>query len=290
MLPHPAKFWIKYYLSKRLHNYETIQGLMVGHGLGGVEHEDLLSIDQALVFPQDFRPTELSHRASQLFLRREGIYHAWHRDPAMDAAIRILGTNRLRQLVETLILSILKPEQAVRKLGQVTGRALPEEVYLRYRHFFWNPTDMSGMDWGRFIQARNAAHKEWLQLAVDARGPGGVQLLLWKTGMSGMRNVEAGRIFADLRNIAYMSALQIAMQAPSVDHAKMLSLYTRSAKTSQDVLSTSAAGVKDIVESFQSFQLRLKEEPPIQMQQLTGGNLSLADDSDGSDDEFDPDY
>ena len=279
MRDHPSKYWIKFLLSRKKHAHEVIEGMLTALELGGADTDYIKSVDDELDFPDPFFPSNLKHRPSQAFLRREGIYEAWHGTKAFQEAFDILSTVELRHLVETFILSPLRSEHAVKKIKSKTGFIISVKAYELYQHYFWNKALLSGAAWGQFIIERDQAHMEWLQLAVNAKGAQGAQMILWKTGSSGRLHVESGRMFKDIRDISFMCIQQIAHRYPTPDHAKMLLDYARVCKMSQEQLDASANATEDIVQSFNSFRMRREELPKTSIQQLTGGNFSEAEDT-----------
>jgi len=285
--PHPATYWAKFYLSRRTHSPEQIQGLLQVNDLGGLSVEEIEAINDEMVYPIPYRPHVPTHGASQRFLRKEGVYDAWRDGPDMRQAKQVLESNALRQAVETFILSPVKPEQAVRKIQQKLESYISVRAYDLYRHYFWNSDLLTGLEWGDFIQTRDAANRQLLQLAVDSRGANGAQLLLWKMGMGGLRQMEANRGFTDARNISFMMIQQIAMLEPSRHHSEMWLNYIRAAKMCQEAVDASGSAVQDVVESFNSFRLRHEESNTPSIKELTGGNYSPAENAEDGEDGMD---
>jgi len=289
VISHPAIFWAKFYLSRRSHTYDGVAQLLSVIGLAGLNTPELEQIDKAMNYPTPFTPKNLRDRPSQTFLRYERIYDAWHQGEDMRKALAVLNTAKLRDLVETYILSPIKPEQAVRKINRLFPEAnLTVRAYDLFQHFFWNREGMGGSEWGKFVGDRDASNKEWLQLAVDVRGPGGVQALLWKTNTGPLKGIEANKAFTDVRNIAYMCIQQIGMQTPSKYHSEMMLNYARAMKLAQEGIDASSDAVRDVVQAFGSFKMRHAELTTPSVQQLTGGNFSEAEG--GSDTEGVLDY
>jgi hypothetical protein len=245
--------------------------------LPGFTEGDLLSLESKMNFPGVFRPHVSSHSASQAFLRREGVWEAWARTGPMEEALAILRSSKLRQIVETLLLSPVKSEPAVRKINNEEGVSLSIKAYELFKHYFWNTNLMSGADWGVFLNTRQSTHDEWLQLALESRDASGVQLLLWKTGYGGLQQIEANKGFSEARDAAFMLLRQIFMQTPSKNHADMMLSYVRVAKLAQEGVDSSAAAVQDVVESFNAFRLRNVETKAPSVVQLTQGNYSPAE-------------
>jgi hypothetical protein len=277
----PAKYWIRFLLSRQKHTVSSIEAMLAAIQLGGIDADYIRGIKASMQIPRDFQPTNLQHRPSQRFLRNEGIYEAWHRPPIFTEAFDILGNSELRALVETYILSPLRPHQALIKIEQCTGVKLRKKVYLLFEHYWWNRGLLSGADWGDYIIRRDVAHHEWLQLAVNATGASGAQMLMWKTGALPRLQLEAGRIFKDMRNIAYMCFMQRAYDPPSLEHSKSLLNYARTATAAQQQVDASQHAMADVVEHFNQFRMKREKVQTPAVQQLTGGNYSTAEDAVG---------
>ena len=277
MQPHPATYWAKFYLSRRSHSFEQIAGLMQLNDLEGLTIEELGAIRDTMGFPVPYRPQVKTHVPSQRFLRSEGVYDAWCNGPDMQMAKKVLESSALRQAVETFILSPVKPEQAIRKIHQKLGFNMTARAYELFKHYFWNRDLLTGMEWGDYIQSRQSANRKLLQLAVEARGANGAQLLMWKMGMGGLRQVEANRGFTDARNVSFMMLQQIAMMEPSKAHSDMWLNYIKAAKMCQEAVDASSSAVQDVVESFNAFRMRHEETKVPSVKELTGGNYSPAE-------------
>jgi hypothetical protein len=272
---HPAQYWIRFLLSRREHSFTEIEGMCQMVNLGGFDPEELRQVRQELMedMPLPFRGSSKGHAPSMRFLKRQGIYEAWHRDRHMHHAVELLGASRVRSYLETLLLSPLKPQQAVIQIERTTGTEISVETYKLFGHYFWNSTALSATDWGEYLQRREVSHNDWLKLAVKARGPQGVQLLLWKTGMAGARHLDTGKMFKNLRNIAYFKALALEHTSPSVDDSIAFKNYTQSAKIAQEEVAASAAAVTDVLDSFRAFQMETVDTDTKTIEQLTDGGV-----------------
>ena len=259
------------------------------NGLGGITEDYYNSLLSEFEEnrPDPFMPKDVGHRESQAYLRSEKIYKAWYRDAAMNQALRIMCNPRIRALVEMFILSPVTPEQAVPKLkAKEPNSYVTVESYKRFRHYFWNPELLSGSDWGTFLEMRDASHNEWLKLAVTARGPEGTQLLLWKAGIGVLKNLDKAKIFTDFRNMAYMKAKTLEMNAASEEDSRTILNYARIAKTAQEEINNSSDAVKDVLDSFNAFSMKRTSMNAPSVKQLTEGNFTSAGDVIAIDDEI----
>lgn len=277
---HPAEFWIKYLLSKDSHSYEQIRGIMEMYSLGAIPTEYLNMLEDELESdkPTPFRPRTKRHKPSQSYLRRHGIYKAWHRDEPMKQAVELMTHAQARSLAEVFALSPVSPDQAVAKINvQVKNFYLTVPAYERFRHYFWNNQLLSAAEWGEYVQNRKDSHSEWLKLAVNANDPQGVQLLLWKTGAGAIKNIDRSRIFTDFRNIAYMKAKELEHAKASSDDSKALLNYARVARAAQEEINNSSDAVRDVLESFNAFRMKRKGIDAPSIKQLTGGEYTTAE-------------
>lgn len=280
-MQHPSQFFLKYLLSSGNHSFDEISGIMEMYSLGGVRKGYLAALEAELNAdkPIPFRPRSISNRTSQKWLRKHGIFKAWHRDQAQECAMAVLANPRVMSLVETFILSPVPTAQAVAKIVEKEPAfPLTDVGYERFKHYFWNPKLLNSAEWGEFINRRDVAHSHWLRLAVNARGPEGVQLLLWKSGVGALKNLDRAKIFTDFRNIAYMKAKELESSPASVDDSKALLNYARVARSAQEEVNNSSDAVNDILEGFNAFRMRRKRVESPSVKQLTGGNFTPAQD------------
>jgi hypothetical protein len=216
MVKHPALFYAKYLLSKRSHPFQAIVAMLELLDLAGLDEDDLGRIEQALKFPIPYCPGSKDHVPTQTFLRKEGIWDAWHGEQDMIRTRAILGEPELRQAMESMILAPVSQEAGLRRLQMRFGDSVSPAAYHLFEHYFWNRSVMSALDWGQFVSRRQTSNQTWLKLALDAKDTGSLRLLLWKMGLTDLRRVEGNKIFTDLRNLSYMFEPSWPMSGPRV--------------------------------------------------------------------------
>src|ERR1019366_4159333 len=88
--------------------------------------------------PNPFRPNDRKHAASYHFVVREGIYELFIQDDAMRLAFRLLETPRVKEFIETMVLSHA-PDAAIAS-AVVRDYRMPctPKALERYKHFFWD--------------------------------------------------------------------------------------------------------------------------------------------------------
>lgn len=280
MNEHPARYWITFLISRCEHTFDEIKAMCHMVQLGAVTNEYLAHIRDALYvdMPVPFKGNSLAHRPSSIFIRKHQIHEAWARTEPMKEAIDLLSDPHRRALVETFILSPLKPGQAVLRINRKFDSHLTEDGYRLFQHYFWNNQLLNGEEWGNYIRQRRVAHSEWLQLAVKAQGPSGVQLLLWKTGVGAARHVNANKMFTHLRDIAYFKALELEHVPAGKEHSTAFRNYVQSAKMAQEEATASATAMTDILDSFRAFRLSSQEQEVTTVDAL-GGTISSPDEA-----------
>ena len=276
-MEHPARYWISYLITKR-HALGEIPGLCELINLGGVDPWYINGLSQEIDSrrPRPFRGFDKRHAASVAFLRSEKLFDAWHQDDDMRDAIDALGHARVRPLLETFLLSSMKPRQVATAINRAEDVGISEKTVSLYRHYFWNRSLLSPAEWGKFVAARDVAHDEWLRLAVTAQGPEGVRLLLWRTGAGPLRHMDAASAFGKLRDIAVMKAFELEFQDAGKDHSTALKNYVQAAKMSQEEVAVASGGALDVLDSFKAFRMELDARPTVTIKQITGEGGSLS--------------
>lgn len=286
---HPSEFWIRYLLSSGRHSYEQIIDMLAMQGLGAAEVDYLEAVEADLLEdqPDPFRPKNKADRVTQKWLTRKGIYYGWHRDKHTKLALSVLENSTAKALVESFILSPVPPKLAVAKINdQLNGLSLTEQSFHRYRHFFWNNSLLNIAEMSDFIAVRDDPHQDWLRAALRAKGPDGMQLVMWKTGLGVLDNMDKVKIFADFRNIAYMKAKSMEFDKPGIDDSKAMLNYARVARTAQDEINNSDDASRDVLDSFQAFKMRRQSLKNPGMKELTGGNYTEPQNSIETDDQI----
>lgn len=88
--------------------------------------------------PSPFYPEVSGHVPSERFMLREQITSAFVPDEAMERALRILCRPRIREVVETMMLSGAPNSAIVSAIGKRHQFRCDELAIKRYRHYFWN--------------------------------------------------------------------------------------------------------------------------------------------------------
>jgi len=274
MVKHPAVYYAKYYVSRRCHTSLAIAEMLTMLDLGGMTENDVTELERGMRFPIPFCPASPDHYPSQSFLRMEGIQEAWQNTHDMARAKAILEEPELRQAMESMILSPVRPEAAVRRLQMRFGSMIRPEVYRLFEHYFWNRSAMSALDWGEFVGQRQTPNQEWLRIALNTKDSAGLRLLLWKMGMADLRRVEGNRVFTDARNLAHMFIQQMADRPVGERHARAFLAYVRAAKWAQEGIEATTDATQDVLEAFSTFRMRHVKPEVAAVKELTRGNYT----------------
>lgn len=269
---HPAVFFIKYLITAG-HEERSVEGILEPLNLLPISKNTYVELFLELKLPDPFKPSDLAHRPSQLFIRQEQIRDVWRKTPMFNKAYEFLAHPH-RDEIESLLLSPLSFKEISKQIKKNRGTVIAPMILQLFAHYFWNRTVMSGSQWGSFLLDRKEARKDWMELAVEAQDPRGADLLLWKMGMSAREQIETNHMFTDMRDTAYRCFQQIARDRPGAKHAQALLGYTQVARQCQEQANTASNAVEDIVSSFNSFQMNLKSSKAKPVIELTGGSIS----------------
>lgn len=278
MIRHPAKFWVKYLLALRAYSADQIKAMLLFRDLPGLEVEDIQAIQEEMAFPVLLQVRNKQHAASVNFVRREQIVAACHDTQEWRLALTVLEDGRLRQNVETLILSPIRAEFVVRKLQQKLGcHQLTAEAFECYQHYFWNRSSLTGPEWGALALRRKELNAEWARLALDVRGPSGVELLLWHMGLADLQRQNASARFNRSRDAAFMFLGRIEHDLPSRDHSQMFLNYAKAAALMQRAADEVEQEDTDMVSAYRAFHLKVEQIDNPSILELTEGNFSPAE-------------
>lgn len=134
----PAELYIKYLICHPdKYNDGVIRGYLDEYNIFDLGEDYLKEIRARLVIPENFKPQSKTHAKSHRFILAENIYSLFHPTPDTKMALRFLERPRVKEFVETMLLShapSLAIAERVRAMG-TNATALAIEEYQKY---FWN--------------------------------------------------------------------------------------------------------------------------------------------------------
>jgi hypothetical protein len=137
----PAEYYIKgLIVSPDNYTDDAIIEMLEERGLDALQAKYIKRLRTRLSRPNPFRPyeTKPKHTASYHFVMREGIFDLFIQDASMKIAFRLLEIPRVKEFVETMVLSHA-PDAAIAS-AIVRNQRIPctPKAIERYRHYFWN--------------------------------------------------------------------------------------------------------------------------------------------------------
>lgn len=286
MLPHPAEYLARFYLSKG-HSNSDVVSLLTAQDLPGMTEDDAEHIRDTLEIPSV--PKLNPDSKTKAFLRRIGVWDMWKPTKHMKLAKAVLDNARLRETVETLVLSPMKSHHIAKIVEGKFGVTLTPRAVELFEHYYWNKGLLTGVQWGEFLAARAENRESIQKLAVEVRGEGGIHLILHKLGLSGFKKLEAAKMFGEARDQSFMFLQELALQNPSSKHAKAWLDYLKAARLAQVALDDVENETEDVLVAFKSFKLKTKSGSVESLDELTKGNYTQPEvvEDDDSDDFFD---
>lgn len=146
----PHEYWLKYML---LFSGATLDQIIQAARLyqmvpPTLEYLRALRDQLEATKPSPFRMTSGSTRA---WVRRQRIMSMANNEPAAVEARELLSDNKIRAILETLLMTDVDLNKIVSHIHTLTGRAVSKEVVDRFRHYFWNRELMSLSDWNVYL-------------------------------------------------------------------------------------------------------------------------------------------
>jgi len=162
--------------------------------------------------------------------------------PEMADILRVFRNYSQRQLLESLLVMNLYPDDVLNLFKAGSGVELSEGTMKRYQHYFWNARIMSRLDWYNFLfdgvaglrfERYANANDLWAYMHLPA------QLALYKAGFAKYANIDKAKALDDLFGMAYMKAMEEAQvgNTPNFQKTAMVAIAAFSAgrTTSTDI-------------------------------------------------------
>jgi hypothetical protein len=164
-LKHPARHYIYYLLSKRIHSAHGVIKELESLGLPAPikETEELnhfvagvLRIKREMKFPDGFNPAERTPTPDTLdFVKTWKIRDAWQSCPFLGQAATVLQAPQLRFALELMLLgplSVLGIANRLKARYDLPDHAMNAGVVRAFRHYFWDVNAMSPVQWKSFLE------------------------------------------------------------------------------------------------------------------------------------------
>lgn len=268
---HPAEFYIKYLCIRHVDWSDAqIQKRVQDWGMLSFDEKYLPFLKQELPdLPDDFDPLDLTHRPSQMFLRRIGIYDMFRNTQAVQEAWSILARPEQRLAVEQIVLARLDLKTSAQRVNRKHGWFLTVEGIEAYRHYFWNPQLLTYDEWGRFLYGRSALYERQMALLQ-----GDQRIALYHLHID--QAVESKVMIQRAQEIAYFTLEEINQKpGTQADKVKAITLLTKAVVECHEALSTSDMALKDVLKQFERFRIEHPHQAPPDIRSLAPvGNFS----------------
>ena len=163
LLKHPARHYVYYLLTRRLHTVTElleemgVLGLPVPGDESGLEQlgSEVLRVRATLMLPVPFNPRDKTPTPETLtVLRALRIHDIWRQPAAVLKATEILGEPRIRHLLELLLFGPLTAAAIADRIAARFG--LPQDamnaaVVRAYAHYFWDVNALDPGQWRNFV-------------------------------------------------------------------------------------------------------------------------------------------
>lgn len=105
--------------------------------------------------PTPFHPEDLTHAKSQKFLMGEGLVRAFHPNEHWFSVLRLLNKPRLREIVETMLLSRAPYAAISHALDARHGVKFSSEAVRLFKYYFWDIDLLGSMEMRALLDMRN---------------------------------------------------------------------------------------------------------------------------------------
>lgn len=134
----PCEFYLKYLLvHPDNYSVDDIKLALREHQLDFPGDIPVNRLRERLVKPTTFRPYDKRHSGTFRFLVKEGIYHLFHPNEEMRAAIFLLKRPRAKEMIEAMTIAC-DPNSFILHRLKTMGIKVPEKALQRYLFYFWN--------------------------------------------------------------------------------------------------------------------------------------------------------
>lgn len=268
----PSEYFIKYLISKREYDVNTVMRVAEDFGLDPVSSQYVTKLfTQMSDFPDPWDP--VNDQASKNYLKKHGVHDLWFPNQNVQEAYRILASPQLRSDVEQLLLSPLRVEDVARRLSKHHEVTITPEGLEAYGHYFWNRGLLSMHEWVDFLDDKPRAYE---CITAMRTSPDVAQSLVpWVTGLAGPpANLNTGTVARRMRDVAFLKVLEIERQPATLAHSKMMKNYMDVVKAAESEMRQSDVALKDVLQAFEKFRLRKVDDNIPSIEEVAGPNYS----------------
>lgn len=250
---HPAFNYAKYlYLTQESCEREELNETLALIGLAPFSAPQYEQLQEEMgTPPAGFSPWNPSHTASTRWLRQKKIYSLVHRDENIQAMFQVLGTPRLREAVERMLLgNVSHAEIAFRVRG--LGWGVPEQAVADFRHYFWNAPEMGLPDWTAYFASDDRGRTKAIDNYKTAL-TGGSRLALYRSGVE--VEVDRKKALLEIYKELYFTFREVRTLPTSLKKVEMLANLSRSIARVDERIEAGDTALQDVLKKFEKFRV-----------------------------------
>ena len=268
----PSEFFIKFLISQREHEANTVLRVLEDFGLLGISSAYIKRI-QALMEPYPDPWDHINGDATKEYLKKHGVRDLWYPNASVKEAYEILSSPQIRADVEQLLLSPLRVEDVVLRVNKHHNVQLTVPGVRAFGHYFWNKSLLPMHEWVELMEERPFSAN---QAAIVRVSPDVAQTLVpWVMGYAGPpASLNTGTVSRRMRDIAFLKVLEIERNPATLAHSKMMKNYMDVIKAAENELRQSDVALKDVLGAFEKFRLQKDEGSVPSIEEVAGPNYS----------------
>lgn len=269
-IEHPARHYILYLLSRRQYRVREIlvQLIQQNFPMPTLEHEllslnrQIHAVQESLVFPANYDPTNLKHGPTVKWLQRHRILDMWAMGPDMVLSFDILDSPSLRREVEIMLLGPLKYSDIAKRLADLHGydvATMNASTIRNYTHYFWDVESMSAQKWPEFLYGMQASG-DYLSVYSAPRSSVGASLSLYVATRGGSGIPKEQIMFRHVRDCCFMEFIKVsATRYPGMQKSAAMQGLVASLIQSQEQVDMRRGGSSEMLDELRRMENRYDE-------------------------------
>lgn len=276
----PSEYYIKFLLSTFLpdvesdRDYPKVMAKCKSSFIDPISHLyfDYL-VEQMEDVPDDFQPLNLRHKKTVNWLRRHNIFGLWHPTREVKEAHFILSDLCLRDRLDPLLLSSASYKAIRDRIKPHTCIDITAGGLRAYAHYFYNRRVMPQDLWIQYIHLRRKDQDQISHLLapVDPSPEGENKLFDFRRD-DRFNSAEAAE---HIGRIAYKHAQQLEYEPARADVTSSLKNCIQTISAADELMRKSDVVLKEVLNQFNKFRMKVDEDTVIDIDSLTQGNHSI---------------
>lgn len=266
-IEHPARHYILYLLSRRQYKVREIvvQLIQQGFAMPTMEHEFLAlqrqiqEVQDSLVFPTKYNPTNLSHKPTAQWLQRHRIYDMWAMGPDVVSALDVLDSPTLRREVEIMLLGPLRYIDIAKRLADLHGfevTTMNAATIRNFAHYFWDIEALHSQKWPDFLYGMQA-NDDYIAAYTSPRSQVGAALSIYIATRGGSGIPKEQIMFRHVRDTCFMEFIKVsATRYPGMQKSAAMQGLVASLIQSQEQVDMRRGGSSELLDEMRRLENR----------------------------------